>query len=327
VTALGGSRIGVLIVNLGTPDAPTPKALRRYLAEFLWDPRVVEIPRPLWWLILHGVVLRLRPRKSAEAYQRIWTDKGSPLLMGSISITDKIKSLLAKKKIITAVELGMRYGNPSLESALGRLRSANLDRIIVLPLYPQHAAASTGTVFDEIGRIFKGWRYIPEISFISDYHLNVDYLDALSHQVKSFREKNGSSEVLLFSYHGLPDRSRRLGDHYYNQCVATTEQLVKRLKIKKPEWKIVFQSRFGKEEWLRPYCSDVLKELASEGTESVDIICPGFPVDCLETLDEIAAEYKALFLEAGGKQFNYIPALNDSELHIEALTAVICQRI
>lgn len=327
MTALENSRTGVLIVNLGTPDAPTPDALRRYLAEFLWDPRVVEIPRPLWWLILHGAVLRLRPRKSAEAYQRIWTDKGSPLLTGSISIADKIRSRLAKKTAIQTVELGMRYGNPSLESTLDRLRSANLDKIIVLPLYPQHAAASTGTVFDEIGRIFKGWRHIPEISFISDYHLNDGYLDALCNQVKSFREQNGSSEVLLFSYHGLPNRSRKQGDHYYDQCVATTEQLVKRLKIKKSEWKIVFQSRFGKEEWLRPYCSDVLKELASEGIESVDVICPGFPVDCLETLDEIATEYKSLFLEAGGKQFNYIPALNDSEQHIEALTAVICERI
>ncbi len=327
MTNLGKSKTGVLIVNLGTPDAPTPKALRSYLAEFLWDPRVVEIPRPLWWLILHGAVLRLRPAKSAEAYQRIWTEKGSPLLTGSISVADKIRSLLAQKTAIKTVELGMRYGNPSLESTLDRLRSADVDKIIVLPLYPQHAAASTGTVFDEMGRILKNWRHIPEISFISDYHLDNGYLDALCNQVKSFREQNGSSEVLLFSYHGLPDRSRRQGDHYYDQCVATTEQLVTRLNLKDSEWRMVFQSRFGKEEWLRPYCSDVLKELASEDTESVDVVCPGFAVDCLETLDEIAVEYRSLFIEAGGKQFRYIPALNDSELHINALTDIICQRI
>ncbi len=327
MTGLGNPETGVLIVNLGTPDAPTPQALRKYLAEFLWDPRVVEIPRALWWLILHGAVLRLRPSKSAEAYKRVWTEKGSPLLTGSVSITEKIKSCLAEKTAITDVELGMRYGNPSLQSALDGLRSKEVTKIIILPLYPQHAAASTATVFDEISRILRHWRHIPEISFISDYHLDEGYLGSLCDQIKTFREENGSSEVLVFSYHGLPDRSRRQGDPYFDQCVATTEQLVKRLNLKDSEWRIAFQSRFGREEWLKPYCSDLLKELASDGIGSVDVVCPGFAVDCLETLDEIATEYRSLYKEAGGKKFRYIPALNDTTSHIEALTGIICQRI
>ncbi len=320
-------KTGVLIVNLGTPDAPTASALRKYLAEFLWDPRVVEIPRILWWIILHAVLLRVRPSKSAEAYKRIWTEEGSPLLVGSQSITSKIRSFLNQKQSVIGVELGMRYGNPSLESALKKLRSKGMDKIIVLPLYPQYAAASTGTVFDEIARVLKGWRYVPELAFVSDYHLNQGYLDSLCEQVKSFRNRNGSSEMLIFSYHGLPDRTRRQGDPYYDQCIATTEQLVKRLELEDSEWRIAFQSRFGREEWLKPYCSDLLQQLASEGIGSVDVVCPGFSVDCLETLDEIAAEYRSLFLGAGGNKFRYIPALNDNPSHIEALAGIIRRRV
>jgi ferrochelatase len=327
MAAKKGRKSGVLIVNLGTPDAPTAPALRKYLAEFLWDPRVVEIPRLLWWLILQGVILRVRPSKSAVAYKRVWTDKGSPLLVGSVGITEKVESFLAANREVVAVELGMRYGNPSLASALEQLRSKRVDKIIVLPLYPQYAAASTGTVFDEIAAVLKKWRYIPELSFISDYHLDEGYLEALCEQVSSFRRQQGSSEMLLFSYHGLPDRSRRQGDPYYDQCVATTEQLVKRLGLKESEWKIAFQSRFGREEWLKPYCSDILQQLVVEGVSSVDVICPGFAVDCLETLDEIAMEYKSLFMAAGGKQFRYIPALNESDEHVALLSKIVCARI
>lgn len=320
-------KTGVLVVNLGTPDAPTPSALRKYLAEFLWDPRVVEIPRVIWWLILHGVILRTRPAKSAEAYQRIWGEEGSPLLVISRRVSEKIRNSLQTDDPEMLVELAMRYGTPSMTEGLSRFRQAKVDKIIVLPLYPQYASASTGSVYDELIDITGSWRHVPEISFISEYHADSLYIDALVRQIRAFHDSEGKSELLLFSYHGLPARSRRQGDPYYDQCVATSQLLAGKLGLDEKEWKIVFQSRFGREEWLKPYCSETLQQLPKDGVSSVDVVCPGFAADCLETLDEIAVENRELFIEAGGKQFRYIPALNDNDDHISALLQIIQRRL
>jgi ferrochelatase len=316
--------LGVLLVNLGSPDAPTTSAVRRYLAEFLWDPRVVEIPRPLWWPILHGVVLRLRPRRSAHAYQRVWTDEGSPLLVISRAQTHAIDTALAARygnKV--QIALAMRYGNPSIQAGLAHLREKQARRILILPLYPQYSAATTATVFDAVASELKSWRWLPELRFIAHYHDDEGYLTALVNSIRESWAEHGQAERLLFSFHGMPKRTLLAGDPYHCHCQKTARLVAERLGLPPERWQVAFQSRFGRAEWLQPYTDKTLRQWAHDGVKQVDVVCPGFAADCLETLEEIAMQNKETFLAAGGSGLRYIPALNERADHIEALVSLI----
>lgn len=320
--------LGVLLVNLGSPDAPTPAAVRRYLAEFLWDPRVVEIPRPLWWLLLHGMVLRTRPRRSAHAYQRIWTDEGSPLRVISEGQTRALQRVLADRYgDRVRVALAMRYGNPSINAGLALLRAAKARRIVVLPLYPQYSAAATGTVFDAVAAELGTWRWVPELRFVNHYHDDAGYLAALVASIRESWERHGRAERLLFSFHGVPKRSLQAGDPYYCHCQKTARLAAERLGLPEGHWQIAFQSRFGRAEWLQPYTDKTLLQWAGDGIKQVDVVCPGFAADCLETLEEIAMLNKEAFLAAGGERLHYIPALNERPDHIAALANVLAKHI
>ncbi len=314
---------GVLLANLGTPDAPTPVAVRRYLAEFLWDPRVVEIPRPLWWLILHGIILRVRPARSARKYQAIWTAEGSPLLAISRRQAAAVAAALAERYPgPVRVAVGMRYGNPSIAAALAELRAAGVHRLLALPLYPQYSAATAASTFDAIAAELRTWRWLPELRFIAQYHDDPGYLNALADSIRTARAEQ-PGERLLFSFHGLPKRNLLAGDPYHCQCQKTARLVAERLGLQAGEWAVAFQSRFGRAEWLQPYTSTLLADWAKTGVKSVDVVCPGFAADCLETLEEIAIENRRIFLEAGGERYRYLPALNDAPAHIAALTDLI----
>ena len=317
------SKIGILLVNLGTPDAPTPVALRRYLGEFLADPRVTELPRWLWWLILHGVILRIRPRRAAKKYQTIWTENGSPLL--SISQTQAKALAIALGDKFT-VALGMRYGNPSIAAGLEKLRQANSQRIVVLPLYPQYSGSTTGSTFDAVAEVLQTWRRVPDLGFISHYHDEPAYIQALVAHIKTYWAKHGIPDKLLFSFHGVPKRFVIAGDPYFDQCQKTAQLVAAQMNLSEEKWALVFQSRFGREEWLKPYTDHTLTALGKAGLKRVDVICPGFAADCLETLEEINQENRQVFLKAGGQEFHYIPALNDKSEHIQALVALLNER-
>jgi ferrochelatase len=316
--------LGILLCNLGSPYAPTTKAVRRYLAEFLWDPRVIELPRPLWWLILNGIILRTRPKKSAHAYQSVWTEQGAPLL----SISRRQAQALEKKlQGPITVALSMRYGTPSIRAGLDQLRKANARRILVLPLYPQYSATTTASVFDAVVDELKTWRWLPEIRFINHYHDEDSHIAALANSVKEDFQANGRPQQLLFSFHGMPQRYFDEGDPYFCECHKTARLVAEKLDLPKDSWRVTFQSRFGKEEWLKPYTDATLTELPKQGINDVAIICPGFAADCLETLEEIAVENKQVFLSAGGVSYRYIPALNDRQDHIDSLTQLIKKHI
>lgn len=320
------AHLGVLLCNLGTPDAPTTAALRRYLAEFLWDPRVVEIPRPLWWLILHGIILRTRPQKSAEKYRSIWTEQGSPLMVTARNQQQLLQNQLAENlsRPVT-VALGMRYGTPSISSALEELRSLGCDELVILPLYPQNSCSTTASTFDAIAKVFGRWRAVPNHTFISDYHTDERYIMALVASIEAQWEQAEPAEKLIFSFHGTPRFYRDKGDPYYDQCQQTAKAVAEKLKLDESRWQVTFQSRFGKAEWLKPYTDETLKQLAQNGVKSVDIISPGFSADCLETLEELGEENRQYFLEAGGESYNYIPALNDQPAHIEMMADLVRQ--
>lgn len=321
---------GILLTNLGTPDAPTPAALRRYLGEFLADPRVTEMPRMLWWLILHGIILRIRPRRSALKYQKIWTETGSPLLNISQAQSQALqKALDAHFTGTMTVALGMRYGNPSIAAGLEQLRQANARRILILPLYPQYSGSTTGSTFDAVADVLKRWRWLPDVRFISHYHDQPAYIRALAEQIKNYWTKHGTPDKLLFSFHGIPKRFFIAGDPYYCECHKTARLVAELMELKEEKWQVVFQSRFGREEWLKPYADHTLAALGKAGglekVEKVDMICPGFAADCLETLEEINQENRKIFLQAGGKEFHYIPALNENVEHIQALLELVIQ--
>ncbi|MCY4642388.1 MAG: ferrochelatase [Gammaproteobacteria bacterium] len=320
--------LGVLIVNLGTPDAPTVRAIRKYLAEFLWDSRVVELPRALWWVLLHAVVLRLRPRQKAEAYAKIWTDEGSPLLAISKKQESALQEALEKSCAgRVKVVLAMRYGQLSIASALQALEENNARRILVLPLYPQYSASTTASTFDAIAKEFARLRWLPEIRMVNNYGAEPEYIDACAVQIRSHWEHHPRSQKLLFSFHGLPKRNLVQGDPYHCECQQTARLIAERLELKDEEWLLTFQSRFGIAEWLQPYTSDTLKKLPAKGIKSVDVFCPGFSADCIETLEEIDMQNHEIFLRSGGESFNYIPALNDESVHIQALTEIISRHI
>ncbi|GAB4288569.1 MAG: ferrochelatase [Thiohalomonadaceae bacterium] len=320
--------LGILLTNLGTPDAPTTQALRRYLAEFLWDRRVVDVPRPLWWLILHGIILRTRPARSARLYRKVWTAEGSPLLL----IVRRQQVLLQQALETqwpgrTRVALGMRYGNPSIAAALNELRAAGVQQVLVLPLYPQNSCSTTASTFDAVAAALRATRDVPSLRFVADYHADAGYLDALAASVREARQEAGPVQRLLFSFHGTPERYRSEGDPYYQQCLVTARLTAERLGLKEDEWQVSFQSRFGREPWLQPYTDAVLRAWPAQGIRHVQVICPGFSADCLETLEEIAGENRELFLHAGGESFHYIPALNDRPEHIAALAAIVAREL
>lgn len=311
------NNIGVLLTNIGSPDSPTSIDVRKYLKKFLSDRRVVEIPRLIWWPILHGIILRTRPKASAKLYQKIWTDQGSPLLINSEKIAEKLR-----EKLQCSIELGMHYGNPSIHLALNKLRSQNLRKIIILPLYPQYSAPTTASSFDQVTDILKTWRDIPEIQFLRDYADDKNYISALSQSIQTI-QKTSDIKHLLFSFHGIPKYFVNQGDPYLEQCHKTVNLIVEKLQLPKDQYSIAFQSRLGRAKWLTPYTDEVLKTLPKQGVTDLHVICPGFSVDCLETLEEIAIRGKKQFLEAGGKNFQYIPALNSSDEQITLLQKII----
>ena len=317
-------RIGVLVVNLGTPDAPTPRAVRRYLAEFLADPRVIELPRWLWRTILHGVVLRVRPRRSARAYASVWTPEGSPLLVNSRAIADALRARWSEPwGDRVAVALGMRYGAPSVPESLDSLRAAGASRIVVLPLYPQYSATTSGSTFDAVAETLSGWRRVPALRFVDHYHDDPGYIDALAASVGAAWSEGGRPNRLLFSFHGLPRRYLDAGDPYHCECHKTARLVAIALGLDDGFWRVAFQSRVGREEWLRPYTDETLTEWGRERLGRVDVVCPGFSADCLETLEEIAMRGHESFVAAGGGHLRYIPALNAGEGHVEVLAALV----
>ena len=317
-------RLGVLLVNLGTPEAPTRAAVRRYLKEFLWDPRVVEVPRPLWWLILNGVILNIRPRRSAHAYSTIWTEQGSPLLVNSRAQQGALQIALEERLTgPVSVALGMRYGEPSIASALAELRDRGARRILVLPLYPQYSATTTASVFDAVTAELQRWRWLPELRFVNHYHDEPDYIAALADSVRRFQREHGEPDRLLLSFHGVPKRYLLAGDPYHCECQKTGRLLAETLGLVPEEWTLSFQSRVGREEWLRPYTDETLRPWGKEGVRKVQVVCPGFSADCLETLEEIAMQNRDTFLKAGGAEYAYIPCLNDDEVHINMLAGIV----
>lgn len=315
-------KVGVLLINLGTPDAPTTSALRRYLREFLSDPRVIEIPRFIWLCILHGIILRVRPKKSAALYKSVWMSEGSPLLVISKQQQQAVQTQLGDG---FSVKLGMRYGNPSISNALRELQKEGVRKIIVLPLYPQYAAPTTGSSFDAVSKELSRWRWVPELHFINSYCDQPLYIDALANSVREHIEQNGKPQKIIFSYHGTPKRNLELGDPYYCLCIKTTRLVAEKLGLDKNDCIASFQSRFGYAEWLKPYTDETLKNLPSEGVKNIAILSPAFSADCLETLEELAVENRHTFMEAGGEKYTYIPALNDRPDHIHALVELIRQ--
>ena len=315
---------GVLLINLGTPDEPTTKAISRYLEQFLTDPRIVDLPRWKWLPLLKGIILPLRSRRIRHNYQSVWTEQGSPLLVYSNAQKTALQARLQALGIDAQVEIGMTYGNPSVQQALENLLNARVDRIVVLPLYPQYSSTTTAAAFDAFAQALKSSRKMLPFSFIHSYHLDENYINALTESIK-VRLKN--DEFLLFSYHGIPLRYEREGDYYREHCRQTTLAVADKLGLAETQWNMVFQSRFGREEWLQPYADRFLRNAAAQGIEKVAVISPGFACDCLETLEEIAETNRDLFLANGGKSYRYIPALNDAPKHIDMMAQLIVRQI
>lgn len=314
-------RVGLLLTNLGSPDEPTTSAVRRYLAEFLMDPRVVEVPRLIWRMVLHGVILRIRPPRSARAYQKVWEKQGSPLISISKAQCEGIaKRMHEQFGDDVVVDLAMRYGNPSTPDTLAALNKQNVRHLLVLPLYPQYSAVTSASTFDAIAKVFTRKRWLPELRMINQYHDHPGYIAALAASVQTYWEKNGRAQKLLMSFHGIPMRYLKNGDPYHCQSHKTARLLAEALELQDDDWGISFQSRLGREEWLRPYTSDIVEQWAESGLKTIDTICPGFSADCLETLEEMVMEYGDLFIEHGGDALNYIPCLNADDMHLDFLT-------
>ncbi len=321
-------RLGVLVTNLGSPQRADKKAVRPYLKEFLSDPRVVEIPRLLWWLILNVVILNIRPARSARAYQRIWTDEGSPLLVNSRRQAQALQKLLHERHGERVVlDHAMRYGEPALPDVVQSMIDRGVTKLLLLPLYPQYSCATTASTFDALAQDFTRRRWLPELRFVASYHDHPSYIRALADSIRAHRAAHGDAQKLVFSYHGEPRSYLDKGDPYHCQCLKTTRLVATELGLDEAAYVSTFQSRFGKAQWLQPYTDKTLQALAAEGVHSVQVICPGFSSDCLETLEEIDMENRELFLQAGGERFEYIPCLNDSAAHITALGDIVEQEL
>ena len=320
-------RTGLLLVQLGTPDAPEPGPVRRYLREFLSDPRVVEIPRLAWWPILNGIILTTRPRKSAAKYAQIWTDEGSPLAVYTARQATMLRGFLGERGLDLEVAHAMRYGRPSIPQALRELRQRNVTRLLVLPLYPQYSGSTTATGFDAVWEELASWRNLPELRTVRSFHDFPPYIDALVERVRASWMDEGPPDRLVMSFHGVPRRSLLQGDPYHCECQVTGRLLAQRLGLGPDRCVVTFQSRFGRAEWLQPYTDRVLEDLGRKGAGRVDVVCPGFVSDCLETLEEIAIEGRQTFIDAGGRDFRYIPCLNDHPAFVGALAALVQQHV
>ena len=312
-------KTGVLICNLGTPETYKTKDVRRFLRQFLSDGRVIEIPKIIWWFILNGIILTLRPSKSAKLYKSVWTKEGSPLLVLSKKLTEKLKMSVGDS---CEVELAMRYGNPSMESALMSLKNKNCRKLIVIPMFPQYSGTTTGSIFDEVARVLSKWRWVPSLSFVNSYHDHPEYINALADSLSN-HIKNNSPQKIIFTYHGIPKRNFDLGDPYQCYCQKTTRLVAEKLNLEDDTYITTFQSRFGPAEWLKPYTSDTMGELPLQEVKNVLVVAPAFSVDCLETIEEIDQENKEIFLKAGGEKFTYAPCLNDSSGQVNLLKAII----
>ncbi len=321
-------KVGILLANLGTPDAPTAQALRPYLRQFLSDRRIVEIPRLIWWFILNGIILAIRPKKSAEKYASVWTSEGSPLLVHAKKQALLLRGFLAQKiQSPFTVELGMSYGNPSMESAIQKLKAQHCDRILVFPLYPQYAASSTASALDAVWRVLLKTRNMPAIRTIKHYHDHPAYIEALAQSVREHWRINGKPNKLVMSFHGVPKFHLLKGDMYHCECHKTARLLAEALGLNQDQYIIAFQSRFGKQEWLKPYLANILESLGKSKVNRIDVVCPGFSSDCLETLEEIAMEGKHIFQSNGGGEYHYIPALNENDAWIHAMTTIALENL
>ena len=316
-------KIGVLLTNLGTPDEPTAKSLRVYLKEFLSDTRVIETPKWIWWLILNVIILNIRPAKSAKLYKSIWADGGSPLMVNAKNQLELTKAKFKDTHPHIIFDLGMRYGNPSIHSALNNLRRHNCDKIIILPLYPQYCAATTGSTFDAVAKEFLKWRWVPALRFISNYHTHPQYIEALCNSIKEYWETNSKPKKIIFSYHGVPKKYLDKGDPYHCFCHRTTRLVKEKMGLDEELCLTTFQSRFGPAEWLQPYTDKTIEKFAQEGIDDIQVISPAFSSDCLETIEELNGENREIFIENGGKNFGYIPCLNDREDHIQMIESLI----
>ena len=308
------SKKGVLLVNLGTPDRPVCPSLRRYLGEFLMDPRVIELPRLLRAILVKGIIINVRSHKSAAAYREVWTQDGSPLLVNTMKLAKKMQAALGTDY---HVEVAMRYGNPSIDNGIKALHNAGIRDVSVLPMYPQYSGSTNGSGFDALSASLKKYRWVPSLRFISEYYQQSSYIGALASSVQKHWNTHGKAQILIMSFHGVPKKYITRGDPYYVQCQESAQALSRKLGLQEDEWMLVFQSRLGAEEWLTPYCDETLKALPTQGITSVDVVCPGFSVDCLETLEEIAGENREIFMHAGGKEYSYIPCLNDNDEHVK----------
>ncbi|WP_158965968.1 ferrochelatase [Paraglaciecola sp. L3A3] len=317
-------KVGVLITNLGTPDAPKRKQLRAYLKEFLSDPRVVEVPRLIWWFILNLVILNIRPSRSAKAYATVWTERGSPLMFHTqdqaVDLREKLQQIHGDNIV---VEFAMRYGSPSIDSVIDKMLQQGVRKLVVLPLYPQYCASTTASTFDAVAASLGKKRWMPELQFITHYHDQADYIQAVADKIRAHWQQNGQAEKLIFSYHGIPKRYLTNGDPYHCECYKTSRLIAENLGLAKDQHFTSFQSRFGREEWLKPYTDFSLKQFAAEGVKSVQVVCPGFSADCLETIEEVAVENRDYFLNAGGESYQYIEALNAEPAHIDAMAQIL----
>lgn len=317
-------KLGVLVTNLGTPESPTKQALKPYLKEFLSDPRVVEIPRLLWWMILNLVILNIRPRRSAKAYETVWTEQGSPLMVHTKNQAEAIKQQIQQKwGDNVVVDFAMRYGQPAVADTIDKMLQAGVRKLLVLPLYPQYCASTTASTFDAVAAAMTNRRWMPELRFVTEYNDFPDYIQAIADKIRLHWQTNDRTDKLIFSYHGIPKRYLLNGDPYHCQCYKTSRLIAENLGLDKDRYLTTFQSRFGREEWLKPYTDHTLKALPNEGVKSVQIVCPGFSSDCLETIEEIGEENREYFMEAGGERYEYIEALNSDPQHISALVKLI----
>lgn len=321
-------KIGVIITNLGTPEAPEKGALRTYLKEFLSDPRVVEVPRLIWWFILNGVILNIRPKRSAKAYASVWTEQGSPLMVHTKA---QAAALAARCELEfgdnVVVDFAMRYGNPAVSDVIERMLSQGVRKLLVLPLYPQYSASTVASTFDAIANDFQSRRWLPDFRFISHYHDRPAYIEAIANSIRQHWDSYGRADKLILSYHGVPRRYLDNGDPYHCECLKTSRLVAQALSLDSTEYMTTFQSRFGREEWLKPYTDETLKALPAEGVKSVQVVCPGFSSDCLETIEEIGEENRDYFMEAGGERYEYIPALNSDSSHISMLFDLVKENL